>query len=149
MEAFMVYKVSKLHTPSSKFIGFDNLIDEFMRTATVDNSYPRYNVIKSGEMNYRIEIALAGYTEESLDIEFTDRLLVISGSNESDETVDYIHKGLSNKKFRREFTLAEHVVVDEATFVNGLLTIELRVEVPEEKRAKKIPIQKPILLTEG
>lgn len=144
--------VSKLHYPSSKFIGFDNLLDELLRSSpNLDSSYPRYNVIKSSEFTYRIEIALAGYTEENIDIEFKDRLLVINGFSDNDESVDYVHKGLSNKKFRREFKLAEHVVVDTASFVNGLLMIELRVEIPEEKRVKKIPIHKPnpMLLTEG
>jgi molecular chaperone IbpA len=148
MEAIMVSKTFRF--PSSNFIGFDDLYKDLMRAAgTDDTSYPRYNVIKSGEFNYRIEMALAGYTEDSLDIEFTDRLLVVTGNKENDESVEYVHKGLSNKKFRREFKLAENVIVTSANFVNGLLIIELKIEIPEEKRIKKIPIQKPKLLTEG
>lgn len=148
--------VSKAFTfPRSHFIGFDHVWNEIERlTEVADNKlYPPHNVVKHNEECFSIELALAGYAEENLTVEVKEGILVVSGDgrvvDEPDERV-YLHKGISAKKFVRTFRLSEHVVVDGANFVNGLLVIDLKVIVPEEKRPRTIPIGgKQQLLTEG
>lgn len=135
-------------------IGFDSLWNEVERlSAQNDPSFPKYNVVKHNETEYSIEIALAGYKLEDLEVELKDGVLHVSGDNrdtEGEVEVEYLHKGISSKRFNRSFKLADHVVVDSADFVDGLLIVDLRVELPEEKKPRKIMIGAPekVLLTE-
>jgi molecular chaperone IbpA len=140
MEAIMV-TTKNFSWPTSSFIGFDSLFNELTSGLATQNldSFPRYNVVKTGEFDYRIEVALAGYDEKDLSIEVKERMLTIKGEPTNTE-LDYIHKGISTRKFKREFRLADHVSVECASFVNGLLVIELHKEIPEEKRPRSIPI---------
>jgi molecular chaperone IbpA len=139
--------VTKAFTfPRSHFIGFDHVWNEIERLADVaDNKlYPPHNVVKHSESSYTIELALAGYKADDLHVEVKEGILVISGDNRStvdtEETREYLHRGISGKKFTRTFRLSEHVVVDGADFVDGLLVIDLKVVIPEEKRPRTIPI---------
>lgn len=128
--------------PRSNFIGFDHLWDEISAlTGTNEIGFPKHNVVKHNETEYGIELALAGYSENHIDVEVKDGLLVISGDNTEDNEREFIHKGISGRKFKRTFRLSEHVVVDGASFINGLLCIELRVEIPEERRPRRIEIK--------
>lgn len=143
--------VTKAFTfPRSHFIGFDHVWNEIERLSEMaDNKlYPPHNVVKHDESSYSIELALAGYKQEDLDIEVRDGILVVKGSAGTEESREYLHKGISAKKFTRTFRLSEHVVVDGADFVDGLLVIKLKVVIPEEKRPRTIPIGSPQLLTE-
>jgi len=126
--------------PTSSFIGFDHLWDEITKLQTVgDNSYPRHNVVKHSDTEYSIELALAGYGKNEIEVELKEGILIIKGEPAGDG-VEYLDKGISTKRFTRTFRLSEHVVVDGADFKNGLLVIDLKVEIPEEKRPRKIQI---------
>jgi len=128
--------------PRSHFIGFDHVWNEIERLSDMtDNKlYPPHNVVKHSEENFTVELALAGYSKEDLDVEVRDGLLVVSANLAEREPREYLHKGISQKKFRRTFRLSEHVVVDGADFKDGLLVIDLRVELPKEKRPRSITI---------
>ena len=137
--------VTKAFTfPRSHFIGFDHVWNEIERLSEMtDNKlYPPHNVVKHDEEKFSVELALAGYKRENLDVEVRDGILVVSAEIDSQEkeSREYLHKGISQKKFRRTFRLSEHVVVDGADFVDGLLVINLRVELPKEKRPRTITI---------
>lgn len=134
--------------PRSHFIGFDHVWNEIERlTEMTDNKpYPPHNVVKYTETQFSIELALAGYRKEDLSVEVKDGILVITGDGrptlEKEVEREYLHKGISAKKFTRTFRLSEHVVVDGADFVDGLLVIDLKVVIPEGKRPRLIPIGK-------
>ena len=136
--------------PRSHFIGFDHVWSEIERLSEMaDNKlYPPHNVVKKDETHFSIELALAGYNKEQLTVEVKDGILVVAGGKGDGEVErEYLHRGISAKKFTRTFRLSEHVVVDGADFIDGLLVIDLRVEVPEEKRPRSITIG-TVLLTE-
>lgn len=129
--------------PRSSFVGFDHLfhdLDWVARHAT--DTYPPHNIVKVGENDYQIEIAVAGFTLDDLGIEQDERTLTVTGEKEKSdlEGVEYIHKGISQKKFKRVFRLSEYVFVDGASLKDGILSIDLKFELPEEKRPRKIDI---------
>jgi molecular chaperone IbpA len=126
--------------PRSTFVGFDHLFNELehVRGRAKDN-YPPHNVIKTGESDYLIELAVAGFSRDELAVEVKDRTLTINGEHVS-KGREYIHRGISTKKFKRTFRLSEHVVVHGADFKDGILAIQLKCVVPEELRPRIIPI---------
>ena len=137
--------------PRSHFIGFDHVWSEIERLSEMaDNKlYPPHNVVKKDETHFSIELALAGYNKEQLTVEVKDGILVVAGGKSDGEIErEYLHRGISAKKFTHTFRLSEHVVVDGADFIDGLLVIDLRVEVPEEKRPRLIPIGTELLTEE-
>ncbi len=125
-------------------IGFDrlpSLLDTAMRTNGTAETYPPYNIEKTGEDAYRITVAVAGFGRDDLDIEVRDGVLVVKGRTADDaEGVKYLHRGIAGRAFERRFQLAEHVRVDAADLVNGLLTIDLVRELPEAKKPRRIEI---------
>lgn len=126
--------------PNSGFIGFDFLSKDldFIANHATDN-YPPHNVIKTFEDRYEIEIAVAGFNRNELNIELKDQILTVTGEHES-EGREFIHRGISMKKFKRSFRLSEYVNVIGADIRDGLLVIELKYVVPEEMRPRKILI---------
>lgn len=128
--------------PHSRFIGFDNVWNEIEKLSSIANEkgFPKHNVVKHSDTDFSIQLALAGYRETDLEVEAKPGLLVVRGESGEDDQI-YLHKGITTKKFIETFRLAEHVVVDGAEFVNGLLVIKLRVELPEEQRPRKISIK--------
>ena len=141
----MVHTRSKVFTfPHSRFIGFDhvwNQIEKVAEQGANEKGFPRHNIVKYNESEYAIELALGGYERSDLEIETQPGMLVIRGKpQEEDASKTYLHKGITTKKFVETFRLADHVVVDGAGFVNGLLVINLKVELPEEQRPRKIDI---------
>jgi molecular chaperone IbpA len=129
--------------PRSHFIGFDHVWNEIERLSDMaDNKlYPPHNVVKHDDVNFTVELALAGYSKDDLTVEVKDGILVVTGDKSSEER-EYLHRGISSKKFTRTFRLSEHVVVSGADFVDGLLVIDLKVEIPKEKLPRAIPIGK-------
>jgi molecular chaperone IbpA len=127
--------------PRSHFIGFDHVWSEIERLSDMaDNKlYPPHNVVKHDDSTFTIELALAGYSKDDLKVEVKEGILVIAGDKSGEER-EYLHRGISSKKFTRTFRLSEHVVVSGADFVDGLLVIDLKVEIPEEKLPRDIPI---------
>ncbi len=129
------------------FVGFDrtaSLIDAAASQAAQSNtSYPPYNVVRLSEDSFRIEIAVAGFTSNSLNIETHKNVLSISSESPpkaENDTVEYLHRGIAERGFERRFQLADHVRVSSADLSNGLLTIDLLREIPEALRPQKIAI---------
>lgn len=138
----MVIQVPTIHDLQRSWIGADRFFERFASMPTYeDNSYPRFNVTKNG-VSYQIEIALAGYKKENITIERVDGRLEIRGEKNLKDVADesYLHRGITRKAFKRGFTISEDVEIDGAAFVDGILTVNLHVEIPEEKRPKNIDI---------
>ncbi len=100
--------------PHSRFIGFDHVWSEIEKLSSIANEkgFPRHNVVRHSDTEFSIELALAGYREEDLSIELKPGLLVVSGGNDSDKEREFLHKGITAKKFVESFRLAENVVVN-------------------------------------
>ena len=126
-------------------VGFDRVFDNLSRY--VDNNatstgYPPYNIRKEGDYNYVIEMALAGFAREDLEIEVADGVLTIRSVKEkSDDDVSNIYRGISYRKFVRKFTIADDIVVNGAKMENGMLSVDLERIVPEEKKPRLIEVK--------
>lgn len=124
-------------------IGFDNVfkkLQEVTEHLPKIPTYPPYNIVKVDENKYVIEIAVAGFGKQDLEIELQDGVLVVKGSVESKDATDYLFKGIADRAFTRSFTLADTVDVKNADLMNGMLKIFLERFIPEEKKPKKINI---------
>lgn len=128
-------------------VGFDNvnrLLDAAMRLDENAPSYPPYNIEKRGNDDYRITMAVAGFTTDDLDITVSDSTLIVTGrihkAEQTDETPTILHHGIATRAFERRFQLADHIKVCEAALADGLLHIDLHREVPEEKKPRQIAI---------
>jgi molecular chaperone IbpA len=127
--------------PRSSFVGFDHLFKELDHVARHANDhYPPHNILRTGEDDYLIELAVAGFHRDELTIEVKDRTLTVEGSHVS-KGREYIHRGISTKKFKRTFRLSEYVQVHGADLVDGILAVELKVVVPDEMRPRQIEIK--------
>ena len=127
-------------------VGFDDLFDHFNNTLEYSvkqqTSYPPYNINKVDELNYQIEMALAGFNKKDIDIKYADNQLTIkSVDSEDKEEKETLHRGISKRKFSRTFTLAEDIKVNGAELKDGMLLIELEKIVPEEKKPRTIDIK--------
>ena len=126
--------------PRSSFVGFDHLFNELEFTAKhAQDHYPPHNIIKTSDQDYLIEMAVAGFSKDELSVEVKDRTLTVMGEHVS-KGRDFIHRGISTKKFKRTFRLSEHVKVHGADIQDGILAVELKYEIPEEMRPRKINI---------
>lgn len=103
-------------------------------------TYPPYNIKKTGENTYVIELAVAGFGKQDLELELQEGILTIKGNVKSDEATEYLFKGIAERAFTRQFTLADTVEVKNADLINGMLKIWLERFIPEEKKPKKIPV---------
>lgn len=126
-------------------IGFDNLFDDLMRVNAQqsNNNYPPYNIVQINDDEYTIAVAVAGFGYEDLSVTKDKKTLIIEGKHATDtdtQEVNYLHKGISERSFRREFTLADHVEISNAHLELGILSIHLKREVPEEAKPKTIAI---------
>ena len=138
-------RLTTLDLPSihRHFVGFDNMFNEMDRLFENSKSqgYPPYNIAQINENEYMISLAVAGFSMDNLEITKDKNTLKIEGTApKGDESVNYLHKGIVGRSFRREFTLAEHVDVANANLELGMLNIHLKREVPEELQPKKIKI---------
>ena len=127
-------------------VGFDELFDHFNNTLeyTVkqQTSYPPYNINKIDDLNFQIEMALAGFSKKDIEVKYADNQLTIKSveSDDKDEK-DVIHRGISIRKFSRSFTLADDVVVNGAELKDGMLIVELEKIVPDSKKPRTIDIK--------
>jgi molecular chaperone IbpA len=124
-------------------VGFDRLAQLLDSAATQDSQggYPPYNIERTGENEYRVEIAVAGFRPEELNVEVKENLLTVQGRKAAnDEARRYLHRGLAERNFERRFQLADYMVVTDAKLADGLLAIELRRELPEQLKPRSIPI---------
>ena len=132
-----------MNVPRSLFIGFEPILNELERihsAGRAQDNYPPHNVVKVDDENFIIELAVAGFSEEDISIEVKDGILLVQGQKAFDDEREYAHKGISSRKFEKSFRLSEFVVIDGADLVNGILVVNARVEVPEERRPRKIEI---------
>ena len=131
-----------LHPLYRNAIGVDRLFDRLINNieSTSQTNYPPYNIVQVDENEYFIEMAVAGLDEEDLEITQDQSTLTITGKIEVSETLNYLHKGIAGRSFRREFTLADHVEVTEANLKKGILFIRLKRELPEAMKPKTIAI---------
>ncbi len=143
------FSMAPLFRHSVGFDRFNDLFESALRSNDAGSSYPPYNVEKHGEDQYRIVVAAAGFQDEDLELQVERGVLTVSGGKRerSAESVTYLHQGIAQRGFKLSFRLADHIEVKAASLVNGLLNIDLVRIVPEEAKAKRIPIasQKPAL----
>ena len=139
----MVVQLPTIHDLHRSWIGADRFFERFASMPTYETtSYPRFNVTKDGD-SYTIEVALAGYKKEDITVERVENVLRIEGEKSLKDVADesYLHRGITRKAFKRSFTISEDVKIDKATFIDGILTVDLHVEIPEERRPRKIEIE--------
>ena len=132
-------------------VGFDSIFDRLVGALDHTNpnptknsqGYPPYNIRKDGDTKYFIEMAVAGFSEEDLEVELKEGILSVQSKplNEEDEST-YVHRGIAKRTFERNFTLSDDVIVKGCGLINGLLTVELERVIPEEKKSRLIPIGK-------
>jgi molecular chaperone IbpA len=125
-------------------VGFDRLFDTFEHRIAnqMQNNYPPHNIIKLDDNRYVIEVAVAGFRKDEIHIEVEQNLLTIRGvrTREDGENIQYLHRGLSSRDFERKLQLAEHMLVTGALIQDGILSVQLEHEIPEEKKARVIDI---------
>ena len=134
------YDVSPLYRSS---VGFDRLLDLLTQAERVEpsTSWPPYNIERAGDDQYRITMAVAGFTPDEIELIQHDTALLVSGQRKGQEGErQYLHRGIAARTFRQSFNLAEHVKVTGASLENGLLTVELKREVPEALKPRRIAI---------
>jgi len=134
------YDVSPLFRSS---VGFDRLFDLLTQAerAEASTAWPPYNIEKVADDQYRITMAVAGFTQDEIELTQHDTTLLVSGQRKDQEGEhQYLHRGIAGRGFRQTFNLAEHVKVAGATMENGLLTVELQREVPEALKPRRITI---------
>ena len=123
-------------------VGFDRLAD-LLETATADAAagYPPYNIERTDENAYRIDIAVAGFRPDELDIEVKENLLTVTGRKTANEDQRrFLHRGLAERNFERRFQLADYVIVNDANLADGLLSISLKRELPEALKPRRVEI---------
>ncbi|MEL7197189.1 MAG: Hsp20 family protein [Pseudomonadota bacterium] len=132
-------------------VGFDRLFDllESQARSSSGDNYPPFNIARSGEDNYRITLAVAGFRPQDIDITAQQNLLTVQGKKreESDDGSELLHVGIANRGFERRFELADYVRVENADLADGLLVIDLVREVPEAMKPKKIAVNGAATLT--
>ena len=125
-------------------VGFDSLARVFDAATRVDDttySYPPYNIAKSGEDTYRITFALAGFAENDIDIQVENNTLTVRGKQAQDkDATTYLHRGIAGRSFERKFELANHIQVTGAQMQNGLLHVDLKREIPEALKPRRVAI---------
>ena len=128
-------------------VGFDRFNDLFEALMNDKDerfeAYPPYNIEKVADDEYRVTLAIAGFSEKDLDITVEGDRLTIAGKivqEEKDEKPNYLHRGIATRSFERTFRLADHIKVTEADMKDGLLTVALKLEMPEEKKPRMMPI---------
>ncbi|HSC82992.1 MAG TPA: Hsp20 family protein [Pseudomonas sp.] len=143
------FSMAPLFRHSVGFDRFNDLFESALRSNDAGSSYPPYNVEKHGDDQYRIVVAAAGFQDEDLELQVERGVLTVSGGRRerSAESVTYLHQGIAQRGFKLSFRLADHIEVKAASLNSGLLNIDLVRIVPEEAKAKRIPIasQQPAL----
>jgi molecular chaperone IbpA len=130
-------------------VGFDRMFEDLHRSTNLSQTsdkYPPHDIIKYDDNNYSINLAVAGFSEEELDITIENNILSISGSKSANRSpIEYIHQGISTRGFNKVFNLAEHATVKDAKYENGLLIIGIEIEVPEALKPRKIGIKTTVV----
>jgi len=125
-------------------VGYDRVFDQlqkYVQNNVQSSGFPPYNIQKGGDYNYTIELALAGFSKDDIEVEVADGTLSVRSDKKSEPDDYSIHRGISYRKFDRKFTLADDIVVNGASLENGLLRIELERVIPEEKKPRLIEVK--------
>ena len=125
-------------------VGFDRMFDNLSRYVdnnTTSTGFPPYNIRKEGDYNYVIELALAGFGKDDIEVEVADGTLSVRSVKENSEDDSTVYRGISYRKFERKFTMADDIVVNGAKLEKGMLTVELERVVPEEKKPRLISVK--------
>ena len=125
-------------------IGFDRLASSLDNRS---NGYPPYNLIKDGDYDYTLEMAVAGFGPDDISVETKNGTLTVSGSVYAENSDNYIYRGIAKRDFKRSWTLMENAKVGSAEIHNGMLKVDIHVEVPEEQKPKRIPVRVGNVLT--
>ncbi|WP_426269266.1 Hsp20 family protein [Dyella kyungheensis] len=134
-----VLDFSPLHRSSIGFERVFELLESAARTPQPDN-WPPFDSVKVSDDQYRITMAVAGFTRDDLQISLQDNMLTVSGERPTDHVGEVLHRGIANRPFTRRFELAEHMQVVSADLRDGLLVIDLKREIPEALKPRQIPI---------
>jgi molecular chaperone IbpA len=123
-------------------VGFERLFDlmEESQGQTETDHYPPYNIERTGENEYRVSLALAGFSPDEITVTATQNLLIVEGRKAVGAAQEYLHHGISARPFKRQFNLADYVEVKHAAFENGLLKIDLVRELPESMKPRRIEV---------
>ena len=125
-------------------VGFDSMFDrlfgENFHPTNSQQGYPPYNIRKEGDTKYFIELAVAGLSEDDLEVELKESVLEIRSKQSTEDEANYVHRGIAKRTFERAFTLSDDIVIKGCDLNNGMLIVELEKVIPEEKRARLIPI---------
>jgi molecular chaperone IbpA len=141
--SFTTFDLPALHRHA---IGFDRIFDELNRhfaNSKSDGNYPPYNILKLDDTHFVVELAVAGFEQDEIDVEVSENVLTVRGERKTNtEKLEpvYLHRGISAKNFSRVFTLADNMKVATAMVTNGILAIALEQIVPEDKKPKKIAV---------
>jgi molecular chaperone IbpA len=125
-------------------IGIDRLFDRIVNQidSAASTNYPPYDIVRTGDETYEIRVAVAGFVQADIDVEFNNGTLIVKGEKAAEEgaEVEYLHHGISGRSFIRTFSVAEYVEVQDAVLADGILTVKLERLVPESQRPKKIAV---------
>lgn len=130
------------YTPFARHsVGFDNLFS-LLGEASQDTSYPPFNIERANENNYKVALAVAGFKQDDITIELENKALKVTGEKaEVEATTEFLHKGIAARAFERRFQLADHMKVNDAIMEDGILTINLKREIPESQKPRLIEIK--------
>jgi molecular chaperone IbpA len=137
--------LQRIEAINRALIGFDTMFDQMERRYgnSINNNYPPHNILKTGENQYEIQLAVTGFEKSEISVTVESNVLTVRGEsqspNESTEIV-YLHRGLASRDFAREFPLAEHIEISGAEIKNGMLTVKLVRNIPESAKPKIIDI---------
>lgn len=141
MNALTRFDTTALNQLNRALVGFDRL---FTERVAQNQPYPPYNIIKFGENEYEIQVAVAGFSLEEIDVEVNQNLLTIKGQRSEEdmfpEGTEFLHRGLAFRSFEKTLTLAEHMIVGDATIKNGVLKISVTRVVPEALKPRKVQV---------
>ena len=137
--------MSVFHNINRYAIGFDHLMDHLVTLHSnnnlTTNEYPPYDIIKEGESNYKIELAVAGFKKDELSIQLKENTLTIKGeTNSKNSNGEYLHKNIARRSFSKGFSLTDNIEIGSASFEDGVLSVHLTQNIPEEQKPKEIVI---------
>ena len=125
-------------------VGFDDIFDQLSSMSKYVNdipNYPPYNIKKVGKDKYQLDMALAGFSKDDVKVEVKENTLTVSASSSDKEDDSFVHKGIAKRAFKRQWTLAEHLEVKDAQLKDGVLTVDMKLNLPEEKKPRTIKIK--------
>ena len=125
-------------------VGFDDIFDQLSSMSKYVNdipNYPPYNIKKVGKDKYQLDMALAGFSKDDVKVETNDNTLTISASSSDKEDDSYVHKGIAKRAFKSHWTLVEHLEVQDAKLKDGVLTVDMKLNLPDEKKPRTIKIK--------